>query len=347
MDKKVPNRKAGGLARAETLSPDERKASATIAAAKRWGTPIAKRDATKQIGSWIMNCAVLDDNRRVISQRSFMELIEMKRGENDGYRIALLVDTPFNKSQKIKDLLMAIRNPIKYIGTNGRLAYGYEGETVVEYCRAVLDLRRVGALGGAVALRYADAAERFLVSLATTGIVAIIDEATGYQYERAKDALSKILEEYIAKELQPWTKTFPEEFYEQIFRLRNWAWPPTENFTKLKRRPQIIGKWTDDFIYCRLAPGVRDELRDQNPKLPSGRRKHKHHQWLTGEIGHPKLRSHLEGVVRLQRGCKNWREFRIFLDRFYPRVDRLALGIEVQIVSKETSAHRKALHQNS
>jgi ATP-dependent DNA ligase len=42
-------------------------------------------------------------------------------------------------------------------------------------------------------------------------ISALVDEATGYQKERAADALARILEAFIAKELQPWIKTmFPQ-----------------------------------------------------------------------------------------------------------------------------------------
>jgi hypothetical protein len=40
-----------------------------------------------------------------------------------------------------------------------------------------------------------------------------LDEATGYQRDRARDALEKILEEFIAKELRPWVPTFPDAYY--------------------------------------------------------------------------------------------------------------------------------------
>jgi len=297
------------------------------------------------IGSWMMSADHLSDGRRVISQRSFMELIDMKgRGDNPGHRIASILDSASMQSQRIKDLRLAIQNPVKYLGQNCVFGHGYEAELIVEYCKALLDMRRIGALVGSVALRYADAAEKFIVALAKTGIIAVVDEATGFQEERARNALAEILERYIAKELQPWTKTFPEQFYEEIFRLRKWAWPPTGKFTS---RPQIIGKWTDDFIYCRLAPGVRDELREKNPSSENGRRKHKHHQWLTGDVGNPKLQSHLDGVIRLMGGCGTWGEFKTFLDKFYPRRDKTALGFEVEVTSKENHERRRPLIEHN
>jgi hypothetical protein len=38
-----------------------------------------------------------------------------------------------------------------------------------------------------------------LRGFARVGIIALVDEATGFQRDRTKDALSKILEAYIAK----------------------------------------------------------------------------------------------------------------------------------------------------
>jgi hypothetical protein len=57
-------------------------------------------------------------------------------------------------------------------------------------------------------------------ALASVGILALVDEATGYQYDRARHALEEILDKFISKELRKWAKTFPDEFYEQMFKLR-------------------------------------------------------------------------------------------------------------------------------
>jgi len=221
-----------------------------------------------------------------------------------------------------------VESPIRFYTPEHLEAFGYDGEIIVEFCKAVLYARRVGNLAGA-ALDYADQAERLLVAVAKTGIAALIDEATGYQEIRAKNALARILEEYIAKELQPWTKTFPEEFYKEIFRLRKWDW-----LHPRITRPAVLGHWTNDFVYDRLAPGVKDELCHKNPRLETGRRKDKHHQWLTGDVGHPQLRAHLDGVIRILKGCRAWGEFRNFMDRFYPKVRTAELGFQYESTRK-------------
>src|SRR5690606_34477435 len=70
-----------------------------------------------------------------------------------------------------------------------------------------------------------DAADVLMRGLASVGIIALVDEATGFQRDRTADALAKILEEFIAKELRPWVQTFPDQFYEHLFRLRGMNFP--------------------------------------------------------------------------------------------------------------------------
>ena len=70
-------------------------------------------------------------------------------------------------------------------------------------------------------------------------------------------------------------------------------------------RPQAVAGYTNDFVYDRLAPGIREELERLNPKDERGRRKHRHHQWLTEDVGHPALAQHLYAVIGLMR-ASNW-----------------------------------------
>ena len=149
--------------------------------------------------------------------------------------------------------------------------------------------------------------------LAHVGIIALVDEATGYQRIRNDRALAVIYEKYIVKELQPWTRTFPYEFYKEIYRLRGWDGP------NAAKRPPLIGKYTNDIVYNRIAPGLLDELRRKNPTIPeTGRRRAKFLKLLTPEYRHPKLREHLAAVMALMRGATDWTRFMVNLARAFP-----------------------------
>jgi len=81
-------------------------------------------------------------------------------------------------------------------------------------------------------------ADILIRGLADVGIVALVDEATGYQYDRARHALEEILERFIKNELGKWARRFPDEFYEHLFRLKGMKWPSDRN------PPQFVGTLT-------------------------------------------------------------------------------------------------------
>jgi len=83
-------------------------------------------------------------------------------------------------------------------------------------CDVYLEARDAGALFPSP-LHIAKRAEIIIRGLATVGVIALVDETTGYQHIRTERAFATTLEKFIAKELRPWTKTFPYEFYKQIF----------------------------------------------------------------------------------------------------------------------------------
>lgn len=322
----------GGKARAEALDPDERSKIARKAAETRWGLPKATHYGYLAIGAAKIPCFVLDDGRRVISGRGLTSAIGMKGRGQGVTRIAThrLLNTPENE-----ELRRAIESPIRFVGRSPKgleaASDGYEATTLQEVCEAILRARDAGQLVTEQERRYAREADMLIRSFAKVGIIALVDEATGFQYDRAREALAEILEKFIAKELQEWTRTFPSEFYEQIFRLRNWKFEPAN--VARGRRPQVIGHYTNDIVYKRLAPGVLDELKRLSPKT-DGRRKNKLFQWLTGDIGHPKLRSHIDGVLALMRVSDNWNQFKGFLKRAYRKYERTELGFDVEAMEK-------------
>jgi P63C domain len=119
---------------------------------------------------------------------------------------------------------LASSKPVQFRISRGQKAWGYKAELLPKVCEVYLKAREDGALLKSQ-LKFAKACEILTRGLAHVGIIALVDEATGYQDDRAKDALAKILEQFIAKELRPYVRTFPTDFYKEMFRLRSWKWP--------------------------------------------------------------------------------------------------------------------------
>lgn len=277
------------------------------------------------IGDIEIPCYVLEDETRVLAQRGMVAGLGMARGGSShggGDRLAHFVNQKTLKPFITRELVAVTTNPLKFRPPTGSLANGYPATLLADLCDVVIAARNAGALQKQQ-VHIADRCEVLMRGFARIGIIGLVDEATGYQEIRAKRSLAAILEKFIAEELRPWTRTFPPEFYEEIFRLKGWPGPDGV------KRPSVIGTYTNDIVYDRLAPGVLDELKRINPPVSPGRRRHKHFQWLTGDVGHPKLKEHLIGVMALMRAAPNWGAFKRALQRSYPKLNEqvpLALG---------------------
>jgi hypothetical protein len=206
--------------------------------------------------------------------------------------------------------------PIDYI-ENGRVIRGYDASILVAVCDVWLKARESGALQDQQKPK-AQKAELLTRALAATGIVALIDEVTGYQKVRPQNALQSYLEMVVRKELAAWVKRFPDEFYENIYKLKGWKWPGMG-----KNRFGVVAHYTNDLVYQRLGPGILEELQAKTPKNDRGYRPNKLHQWLTEDIGHPMLAQHLHAIMMFQRlaisNGYGWKRFLLTVDQVLPK----------------------------
>lgn len=316
-----------GKARLTTLSKEERSEIARAGALARWAKADPERDALPKatygaddrplrIGDMEIPCFVLGDERRVLITGGMQDALKMARG---GSMVAGMNRFElFAHGERIKpfvsnELMDRIRNPIVFLSPTGQKAHGYEADILVELCEAVLSARAGGKLQKQQ-MNIAQQCELIMRGLARVGIVALVDEATGFQEVRKRDALHKILEAYIAPELMKWAKRFPDSFYSEMFRLHGWDYDPES-----VKRPGVVGKFTNTYIYEQLPPGVLDQLREINPKDNHGRRKNRHHQFLTDEVGDPHLERQISATTTLMRASDDWPSFKRLFSKAFPR----------------------------
>lgn len=328
MNDEPTGRAKGGHARAVKLSAENRTEIARKAAEARWGddTDQATHTGEMKLGDAVIFAAVLPDGTRVISQSTMLRALGRHPFPRAGQGGSTTLDElpVFLSAEAFKPFvsedLAASSKPILFRDNTGTKTVGYRASLLPEIAEVYLRFRdQCLAEGKEVPARYANmiqAADILIRGLANVGIIALVDEATGFQRDRAADALAKILEEFIAKELRPWIKTFPDQFYEELFRLRGLNFPRDG-----VKRPQYFGHLTNDIVYARLAPAVLEELRSATPRDDRGRRKHHFHRRLTDDIGHPKLREHMAAVLTAMQLSEDYDDFIQKLDRVRPRYD--------------------------
>jgi hypothetical protein len=350
----------GGFARAATLTPEERSAIASEAAKARWAErddAVARDESRPRVLEGYSNvldlaginlpCAVINGRngvQRVLSEHGITQAIlgsrsgaskRLKRraASEDGALLPLFVAPKRLEPFISKDLLDGPLLPIDYLD-GSRVVRGYDASVLVAVCDVWLRAREAGALQ-AQQLAKAHQAEILTRALAQTGIIALIDEATGYQKVRPQHALQAYLEMVVRKELAAWAKRFPDEFYENIYKLKGWKWPGMG-----KNRYSVVAHYTNDLVYKRLGPGILDELKVKAPKNDKGYRPNRLHQWLTEDVGHPMLAQHLHAIMMFQRlaiaNGYTWKRFLLSVDQVLPKrgsTMELPLGINDPSVS--------------
>lgn len=280
----------------------------------------ATHEGILKIGNIEINSYVLEDGTRVLNQNQFLKAIgrtgrpkTANSASFDVFKTPIFLNAN-NLKPFIDNDLMEASSPLIFKGKQGRNNIGFKAELLPMVCNVFLDANDKGVIIKAQEL-IVERCKILIRGLATVGIIALVDEATGYQEIRDRLALQKILDKYLLKEYAKWAKRFPDAFYEEMFKLNNWQYSPITT-----KRPSIIGRYTNNLIYERLAPGVLNELARLNPKDEKGNRKVKHHQYLTHDIGHPKLQEHLTAVIALMRAASNWGNFMRMLERAFPRL---------------------------
>ena len=349
MTNEIPKGRAkGGYARAARLSQDQRSAIASEAAKIRWRNQrvpdvphvLEGFKSELNLAGVTIPCAVISGPKgvqRVLTENGITYAIlgersgaskRLKKAASEGGALLPLFVAPSQLKPFIsKELEDGPLKPIDY-RDGDRIVRGYDAAVLVVVCNIWLSARQAGALQ-AQQLPKAQKAELLTRALAETGIVALVDEATGYEKVRPQNALQRYLEILVRKELAAWAKKFPDEFYENIYRLKGWPWPGMG-----KNRYSVVAYYTRDLVYERLGPGLLKELESKSPKNGDGYRPSRLHQWLTDDVGDPLLAQHLHSLVMLQRlalaNGHGWHRFLNSVNLVLPkRVETLGVPNEI------------------
>jgi hypothetical protein len=281
-------------------------------------------------GKWIIDekeeisidCYVTNDNRRMLSLRGTARAMGLKGG-GSGALVRNLNSKwiePYLSIQLEWWLEEIQNNQIEKVkGIRGEKFYPFDAELFVDLCNAYIKANKDGVFNESGIYRnqkyIADKLLIIMSAFAKVGIVALIDEVTGFQEQRDKDELQKILSMYVSKEFQPWALRFPNEYYEELYRLRGWK------ESKGKNKNQYVGKLTNQIVYNALPENVLDELRVKNPIVENKNyRRRRHHQYLTKDLGIQHLDKQITSVIALMKASNNWNEFEVLFNRAFKKI---------------------------
>jgi len=268
--------------------------------------PIARWPGILPIGDRELPVYVLDDESRVISRTGASGLLAGRPvgGKLESY-LSTVAIRPYLPTD-VMDNMIEFTLP----GVTNKTVLGITAETFLEICRAYARARDDGALTTSTQRDIGVRAGMFLAACAKTGLIALIDEVTGHQYDRAEDALRLKLNLYLEQEMRKWEKTFPDDLWKEFGRLTNWK-------GTLHERPKYWGKLVMELVYDYLDPDVADWLRKNNPQPQKGRN---YHQWLSSQYGLKKLVEHLWMLIGMASACHSITELKQKMGEKFGRV---------------------------
>jgi hypothetical protein len=311
--------KKGGKARDKSLTKERKREIALMGVeARRLKTlPQATHgdpDHPLTIGDIEIPAFVLADGRRVLTQRgiqSGMGLSTSGGSETGEQRLAVFFDRLAAKGIDVKDLTARIRNPIRFMPPwGGSVAYGFEAVILADICDVILAARKVPGALHQQQLKIADRCEILMRGFARVGIVALVDEATGYQFDRPRRDLEEQLKKFLSESLRRWVRTFPADYFKHLCRLRGVELRPD------MRLPQYFGVLTNNLVYRRIAPGLLTRLKER--RAERGSPSQKLNQWLSLDVGIPELLLHLGTVIAVMKQHTDYDAFEKALEKVAP-----------------------------
>ena len=309
-----------GKARAEALSPERRSEIARKAVQARWAKkagkgelveskenlPVAKYRGYLPVMEMEIPCYVLSNGQRVIGRTSATEMLTGIKGGGDLEKyLSVSSLKPFINIDIVLERMVAFRLP--EVEGLEKAVKGLPADLFIDICQgfvcALQSSNNPDSSGTTLTHRQTEMAIKagmFVASVAKVGLVSLIDEVTGYQYDRAEDALQVKLRAYLDEEIRKWEKTFPDELWVEFGRLTGWKGSVTH-------RPKYWGKLVMELVYEYLDPDVARWLRENAPEPKHGQN---YHQWLSGQFGLKKLVEHIWMLVGVAKTCNNIAELK-------------------------------------
>lgn len=267
--------------------------------------PVAKWPGTLRLGTLDLPVYVIDDGRRVITRNGATTVLTSGKG---GGNLESYIGVGALKGY-IPDDLSEQMFEIEIPEVVNKTVLGMTAETFLEICTAYARALDDGNLKTPRQIEIATKAGVFLAACSKVGLLALIDEATGYQYVRSEEAMQLKLRLFLGEEMRKWEQTFPEELWREFGRLTNWH-------GSLIQRPKYWGRLVMELIYDYLEPDVADWLRKNNPKPQKGQN---HHQWLNEQYGLKKLTELIWRVIGMGQACNTMRELRMKMAEVHGR----------------------------
>jgi hypothetical protein len=159
------------------------------------------KDGVLDLLGFELPCYVLEDGTRVLSGLGMQDVLKMtdeSDRQKSGTRLGRYLNQKSLEPFIYKEKVSGHFDPIVCYHGNKKIN-GYEANLLLDICDAFLEARKHTKLSSRQEI-IVEQCEVLVRAFARVSIIALIDEATGYQYERERFELQKILKLFVLKD---------------------------------------------------------------------------------------------------------------------------------------------------
>jgi hypothetical protein len=277
---------AGGKARAEVLPADRKQEIARKAALARWGATATHKGNFKEDFGIDVDCYVLNDDAKtaVISQTGMAQTVGLS---SRGNSLPRFLATSAMVETVGAELREKLQNPLKFQwGTGGAdqppaIVHGFDATLLIDLCKAIIAAEAAGRLRNP---KLAQRASIVINASAKSGIQNLVYKLAGY--DATKQEVIAAFKFYVREEAREYEREFPEELYDEWYRLYQLPRPD-------RNRPWKFKHLTEEQVWKPLARSNGRIFKMAKVKREASNKRHSRlHQFLS-EIGVKALRVHL------------------------------------------------------
>ncbi len=313
-DLKDPKGKArGGHARAAKLTQEERSQIARKAALARHGLRATHRGNFQQDFGINVDCYVLNDDAKtaVISQRGMGSALGLGEG---GSRLPSFIKGKIVSQYVGQELREKLEKPLIFQGPSAggdsppqSQVFGYDVTILIDLCKAIVRAEAAGKLLPQQA-NVARQAYIVLAASAKAGIKGLVYALAGYDATRQE--VIDAFKVYVREEAREYEKEFPDQLYEEWYRLYGIPRPERNKPWKFKHLTvnhvyQPLARSSGKILA--LAQAQRTNNQERNKKL---------HQFLS-DVGVKALRTQLGQLLGIARVSATQEQYEGFVRQLF------------------------------
>lgn len=299
----LTGRAKGGIARAESLAPEERRAIGRKGALARWGSQATHTGNFKEEFGIDVDCYVLNDPTKtaVISQRGMGAALGLGIS---GSRLPMFVNSRRMTPYVGRILREKLENPLIFQSSSAggnspppSKVFGYDVSILIDLCRAAVAAEEDGASINPAVVRQAHI---IVGASAKIGIKHLVYALSGYN--PTTEEVISAFKLYVQEEARKYEPEFPNELYMEWHRLYNIPVPE-------RGKPWQFKYLTVNHVYTPVANSNGKVLElTRIMKAKDGDRQKKLFQFLNA-VGARALRIQLGRILEMAQSSKTQEEY--------------------------------------